>query len=122
MTFFGSAASPAVMPRVSMPPKANITTANEARNPSKPLGNRPPCPTRLPRPGATVAPPAWNPKTMMAAPPTIMAMMMATTLISENQNSSSPKTLTLSRLSAARKKIIARTQIERSTSGNQKPM
>ena len=68
-----------------------------------------------------MAPPAWKPKTMMAAPPAIMAMM-ATTLISENQNSSSPKTLTLSRFSAARKKMIARTQIQRSTSGNQKPM
>ena len=109
------------MPSVSIPPKANITTANEARSPSKPLGNIPPCSTRLPSPGATVEPPAWKPKAMIAAPPAIMAMM-ATTLISENQNSSSPNTFTLSRLSAARKKMMARIQIQRSTSGNQKPI
>ena len=121
MTLLGSAASPAVMPSVSIPPKANITTANEANSPSKPWGNNPPCSTRLPSPGATVEPPAWKPKAMMAAPPAIMAMM-ATTLINENQNSSSPKTLTLSRFSAARKQMIARIQIQRSTWGNQKPM
>jgi N-acyl-L-homoserine lactone synthetase len=57
----------------------------------------------------------------MAAPPAIMATMAAT-LMSENQNSSSPKTLTLSRFSAARKKMIARIQTQRSTCGNQKPM
>lgn len=57
----------------------------------------------------------------MAAPPSIMAMM-ATTLINENQKSSSPKTFALRRFSAARKQMMARIQIQRSTWGNQKPM
>ena len=111
------------MPIVSIPPKANITTANAARRPSKPFGNKPPRSTRFPNPGATPPPsfPDWKPKAMMAAPPTIMAII-ATTLMSENQNSSSPKTFTLNRFRAPRKRMIARIQIHLSTCGNQKPI
>ncbi|MNT91799.1 hypothetical protein D3C72_2329560 [compost metagenome] len=46
-TFAGSFASLAVMPMISMPPKANITTANEATTPPMPLGMKPPCAHRL---------------------------------------------------------------------------
>ena len=48
--------------------------------------------------------------------------MMAQTLTMENQNSSSPKTFTLSKFTAARKKMMASTQIQRGTSWNQNPM
>ncbi|MCY1311369.1 hypothetical protein D9M70_616600 [compost metagenome] len=42
ITRCGSLASPAVMPIISTPPKANITTANEAIMPLTPLGKKPP--------------------------------------------------------------------------------
>lgn len=54
-------------------------------------------------------------------PPAIIAIM-ARTLTRLSQNSTSPKTLTLSRFIAPMKKMIDSTQTQRGTPGNQKPM
>jgi hypothetical protein len=51
-----------------------------------------------------------------------MRAMIATILMSANQNSSSPKTFTPIMLIAAMKNTTASTQIHRGTLGNQKPM
>ncbi|MCY1262490.1 hypothetical protein D9M69_339170 [compost metagenome] len=121
MTRCGSLASPAVMPMISMPPKANTTTAKEAISPLTPLGMKPPCAQRFSTPVAAPEPARPKPNSMMPKPARIMATM-APTLTSDSQNSSSPNTLTLHRLSAPMKNTMDSTQIQRGTSGNQKPM
>ncbi|MDT4842339.1 hypothetical protein FQZ97_762360 [compost metagenome] len=117
----GSLASPAVTPMISMPPKAKTTTAKDAIRPPMPLGMKPPCSQRLWRPVAAAPSARPKPKNMMPRPARIIATM-APTLSSDSQNSNSPKTLTVHRLSAPMKQMIDRTQIQRGTSGNQKPM
>ena len=57
----------------------------------------------------------------MLPPATIMAII-ATTLISDSQNSISPKTRTLHRFMAPIKKIMLSTQIQRGTSGYHNPI
>ncbi|MNR06468.1 hypothetical protein D3C85_1225400 [compost metagenome] len=119
-TCCGSLASPAVTPMISIPPNANITTANEAIRPPMPLGMKPPWLQRLLMsvawPGAELMP-----NHMMPKPPRIIATMAAT-LSSDNQNSISPKTLTLHRFRPPTMETTPSTQIQRETSGNQKPM
>ncbi|MCY1298896.1 hypothetical protein D9M69_494610 [compost metagenome] len=117
----GSLASPAVTPMISIPPKANTTTAKEAIRPPIPLGMKPPCSHRLCTPVAAAPSARPKPKNMMPSPARIIAAM-ALTLSRDSQNSSSPNTFTLHRFSAPMKKMIDRTQIQRGTSGNQKPM
>ncbi len=122
ITRCGSCASPAVMPMISMPPKANTTTDSEATSPAQPLGRKPPCCHRLCTPVADVAAPSrLKPKNMMPSPARIIATM-APTLTSDSQNSSSPKTLTWQRFSPPMNSTMDSTQIQRGTSGNQNPM
>ena len=117
----GSLASPAVMPMISMPPNANTTTASDAISPPTPLGMKPPCAQRLCTPVAALSAPSPRPNSMMPRPPAIIATM-ALTFSSDSQNSSSPNTLTDSRLMAPMKQTMESTQIQRGTSGYQKPM
>lgn len=107
-----------VTPMISVPPKANITTAKDRTRPRTPLGMNPPLLHRFETPASPLPP---KPKTMIARPARIIAMM-ATTLAKESQNSSSPKTLTLNRFIAPMMPTAARSQIHRGTSGNQKLM
>ncbi|MCY1451761.1 hypothetical protein D9M71_686420 [compost metagenome] len=106
---------------ISMPPKANITTANEAIRPPMPLGMKPPCSNRLLIPTALSALALLRPKAMMPKPARIIATM-APTLSSDSQNSISPNTLTLHRFRPPIRKTMPSTQIQRATSGNQKPI
>ncbi|MCY1451475.1 hypothetical protein D9M71_683440 [compost metagenome] len=106
---------------ISMPPKANITTAKEAIRPPTPFGMKPPWSNRLLTPTACPVPTWLKPKAMMPRPARIIATM-APTLSSDSQNSISPKTLTLHRLRPPIRKTMPSTQIQRATSGNQKPM
>ncbi|MND88166.1 hypothetical protein D3C80_801840 [compost metagenome] len=90
--------------------------------PPTPLGKKPPWLHRL----LTAArgsplPPNWMPNISTAAPARIIETM-AVTFSSDNQNSSSPNTLTLHRLRAPMKKTMPSTQIQRGVSGNQKLM
>ena len=104
---------------ISVPPKAKTTIAKQPTNPPNPVAKNPPSDHSLLIP----VPVSWipNPKIRIATPAAIIATIAAT-LIRVNQNSSSPNTLTLSRLIAPMKKTIASTQIHRGTSGNQNPM
>ncbi|MNP66329.1 hypothetical protein D3C76_1620300 [compost metagenome] len=73
-------------------------------------------------PGAAAEPsPSWMPSSSTPSPATIMATM-ASTFTSDSQNSSSPNTRTLHRLSAAMHSTMPSTQIQRGVSGNHKPM
>ncbi|SKS07752.1 Uncharacterised protein [Mycobacteroides abscessus subsp. abscessus] len=65
--------------------------------------------------------PVELPHMRIAMPPAIIAIM-ARTFTRLSQNSTSPKTLTLSRFIAPMKKMIDSTQTQRGTPGNQKPM
>lgn len=106
---------------ISMPPKANTTTASDAIRPGMPLGMKPPCAHRFCMPVGAWPAAMPKPNTMMPRPPPIMAMMAAT-LSRDSQNSISPNTLTEHRLSAPMKQTMDSTQIQRGTSGNQNPM
>ena len=117
----GSLASPAVMPMISMPPNANTTTARDAISPPRPLGMKPPCSHRLCTPVAALSAPRPNPNSMMPNPPAIIATIAAT-FSSDSQNSSSPNIFTAHRLIAPMKQTMDSTQIQRGTSGYQKPM
>ncbi|MOA16807.1 hypothetical protein D3C78_1370370 [compost metagenome] len=117
----GSLASPAVMPMISMPPKANTTTASDAISPPTPLGMKPPCSHRLCTPVAALSTFKPKPNSMMPSPPAIIAII-APTFSNDSQNSSSPNTLTEHRLMAPMKNTMDSTQIQRGTSGYQKPM
>ncbi|MNM80567.1 hypothetical protein D3C81_925390 [compost metagenome] len=122
MTRCGSRASPAVMPIISTPPKANITTVNEAIMPPTPLGKKPPWLHRLLMlASCSPEPPSWMPNISTAAPARIIDTI-AVTFSSDNQNSSSPNTLTLHRFRAPMKNTMPNTQIQRGVSGNQKLM
>lgn len=119
MVFSGESASPAVTPMISVPPKANMTTAKETTKPWTPWAKKPPLSQRFETP--TWALPLPRPKAITAMPPRIIAMM-AMIFTRDSQNSSSPKTLTLTRLSAPMTRTAASTQIQRGTPGNQKPI
>ncbi len=119
MVFSGDCASPAVTPMISVPPKANMTTAKESTRPSAPFAKKPPWAQRFDTP--TWPSPLPRPKAITRTPTRIMATM-ATIFTRESQNSSSPKSRTLTRLSAPTSRTAASTQIQRGTSGNQKPM
>ena len=123
----GCCASAAARPMISMPPKANITTAKAETKPSRPFGNQPPCDQRFEMPVA-----AWRtalpsdavelkPKKMIQAPPAIIAQI-ATTLISDSQNSISPNILTAHRFRPAMISVMPSDHSHGGTSGNQSPM
>ncbi|MNE69204.1 hypothetical protein D3C80_1649140 [compost metagenome] len=84
-----------------------------------PWGMKPPLLHRLEMPRATPSLP--KPKAIMPMPPRTIATMV-TILISANQNSNSPKALTVSRLTVPMLASAAKAQIQRGTSGNQMPM
>ncbi|MNT69302.1 hypothetical protein D3C72_2076100 [compost metagenome] len=106
---------------ISIPPNANITTANEAIRPPTPLGMKPPWSNKLLTPTALPASALLNPNAMMPKPARIIATM-APTLSNDSQNSISPNTLTLHRFRPPIRKTMPSTQIQRATSGNQKPI
>src|SRR5476649_2492196 len=91
----GLSASAAVIPTSSSPPKENMMIAIIMTNPVNPCGRNPPCSQRL----RTVA---CGPAVSLNSnqPPNKIIATTATTLMIANQNSISPKTLTLVRLIA----------------------
>ena len=87
--------------------------------PSQPLLKKPPLLQRLWIPVG--CPPLPIPQMMIPKPATIMMIMVAT-LKKENQNSSSPNTFTLIRLTAQMSSTTLSTQIQCGTVGNQTPI
>lgn len=104
---------------ISEPPKAKTTSTKQLRKPPRPVAKKPPCDHRLLTPWLVSCMP--KPKISTAVPPAIMATM-AVILTMVSQNSTSPKTRTRMRFSAAMKKITASTQIHFGTCGNHIPM
>ncbi len=94
ITFSGFSVSPAVSPTSSMPTKANTTIWNERINPCMPFGNRPPWLQRFVKLDTPEL--VEKPLKIITRPMTINAKM-AMTLIKANQNSNSPKSLTVAR-------------------------
>ncbi|MCY1535527.1 hypothetical protein D9M68_709360 [compost metagenome] len=121
-TRLGSLASPAVIPIISTPPKANITTVKEEIIPLIPLGKNPPWLHKLESPVTAPVPlSSWIPNNSTEPPARIIATI-AVTLNNDNQNSISPNTLTLHRFKAPMKKTIPSNQIQRGVSGNHRPI
>ena len=119
-TFSGFLASPAATPRVSMPPKENVTMVSAVSTPRMPCGRNPPWSTRFARL-------AWVPSAVEApvksriTPPKIIATM-APTFTSVSQNSASPKFPTCVKLIRPTTRIVAATQAQAGTPGNQNAM
>ena len=90
--FAASFASPAATPTISVPPKAKTTPSVSAKTGARPSGNQPPDSEML------WTPAVYSPTgdcvgiAQMATP---MKMRIVATLIIANQNSASPKALTL---------------------------
>jgi len=104
----GCSASAAAMPMVSMPPKENTSTGSASSVPVSPCGNQPPCVHRLAKPIGR--PPLPQPNRIMPSPPRIISTTVST-LISANQNSSSPYTFTAIRLSAPISSTLANAHV-----------
>ncbi len=99
ITFWGFSVSPAVSPTSSIPTKAKTTIWKDRINPCHPFGNMPPWLQRLLRLAGPEA--AEKPFAIRRIPVTIRASM-AMTLINANQNSNSPKSLTVARFMISR--------------------
>ncbi len=108
-------ASPAVNPSISTPRYANITIGNASTTPGHPFGRNPPCAHRFDTPVGT--PPLPTPATIISAPPAIISTIV-TILISANQNSNSPYSLTAMKFTAPITISAANVQIQFGTSGN----
>ena len=103
-----------------MPPKEKVTMVRAAITPAKPIGRKPPWDHRLCRP-AVVPSSAWAPRNMRMTPPKIMATM-ASTLMRESQNSTSPKLPTWMRLIRPITTMVAATHAQAGTAGNHSSM
>ena len=79
----------------STPWKANITICKDSTTPSTPVGKTPPCSQRFET--LAVWPTSPQPK-IRTSGPAIRSAVIARILISANQNSSSPNSLTATRL------------------------
>ena len=88
----GSAVSAAATATISTPPKAKITTSSADATPLTPWGMKS-LPSRFPHPGEAAG---VNPSRKAA--PSTRKTTTKVILISENQNSNSPKLPTLTRL------------------------
>src|SRR5918995_4479918 len=88
--------------------------------PATPLGNRPSGVTKLLNRGAAGCSADNGVKPKIAMPPKTMSATIATTLISENQNSVSPKTRAEVALMANSTDAKIRHQTHTSTPGNQR--
>src|ERR1700754_307474 len=113
----GSAVSAGGVPTSSMPTKANTAIWKPAKKPPMPVGNMPPSFHRMCS-EATWPSGGWKLQATMPKPVT-MSAQMAMILISANQNSSSPKSLTVVRLSTSSRITQSRAGIHGARPGNQ---
>ncbi|MNT39962.1 hypothetical protein D3C72_1762500 [compost metagenome] len=114
MLLCGSRASAAVIPISSSPPKENMITARDIISPFQPVARKPPCFHRLSM--FARSPPC--PEKSSHRPKPIMPII-ASTLISANQNSVSPYRRTFTRFTALIIMKKAAAQIHVGTSGSQ---
>ena len=112
----GSLASAAAVPTSSVPTKAKMAIWKAPKNPLAPLGKNPPL--QMLENWAWAPLGAVNPRTTMKKPTTTSAMM-ATILMMENQNSISPKALTVARLRLNSRTTVATGTIHNGRSGHQ---
>ena len=108
IVLLGFSTSPAVTPMSSVPPKLNMTTTSAMSRPSQwpsaardmaPCGKKPPSTVNQFANEARTPESVGRFATITHSPPAIMAMT-ATILMSANQNSNSPNSLTPNKLSS----------------------
>ena len=114
----GSSVSATVVPTISMPMKAKSAIWKPPRKPVNPLGKKPPWLHRFETaaavPSSSIVPMATIPK------PTMTRAMIAMILTSANQNSVSPKALTVIALRAKSSRVVAVMGIHAGRLGHQK--
>ena len=114
----GSSVSATVVPTISMPMNAKRAIWKPPRKPVNPVGKKPPWLHRFETaaavPSSSTVPVATMPK------PTRTSATIATILTSANQNSVSPKALTVIALRAKSSRVVAPIGIHAGKSGHQK--